>query len=52
MYGIRMVDTSDEDVVEALANLYRLTFFDGAAVPGFELRAWWHAHRADDGAPS
>ena len=37
MYRIRMVDASDDDVAETLADLHRLTFFDAAAMPQFDL---------------
>jgi GNAT superfamily N-acetyltransferase len=43
-----MVDTSDEDVAESLADLHRLTFFDAATMPQFELGAWWIAYHGDD----
>jgi GNAT superfamily N-acetyltransferase len=43
MYKIRMVDASDDDVAETLADLHRLTFFDTAAMPDFDLGAWWLA---------
>ena len=42
MYKIRIVDASDDDVVDTLADLHRLTFFDAAAMPQFELeRGGW-----------
>jgi hypothetical protein len=31
-----MVDASDDDVAEALADLHRLTFFDAEAMPDFD----------------
>lgn len=43
MYRIREVDGSDEDVAEILADLHRLTFFDGAPLPDFEQGYWWLA---------
>lgn len=49
MYRIRMVDASDDDIADTLADLHQLTFFDAAAVPQFELGAWWlayHGHEA------
>jgi len=48
MYRIRMVDASDDDVADTLADLHRLTFFDTAAMPDFDLGVWWLAHRGDD----
>ena len=48
MYKIRMVDGSDDDVAETLADLHRLTFFDAAALPDFEIGAWWLAYHGDD----
>lgn len=44
MYRIRMVDASDDDIADTLADLHQLTFFDAAAVPQFELGAWWLAY--------
>jgi len=43
-----MVDASDDDVAEILADLHRLTFFDAAAMPQFELWAWWLAYHGND----
>ena len=43
MYRIREVDGQDEDVAETLADLHRLTFFDGAPVPEFDQGNWWLA---------
>ncbi len=48
MYRIRIVDADDDDVAETLADLHRLTFFDGASVPQFEFGAWWLAYHNDD----
>ncbi|MBR0688978.1 GNAT family N-acetyltransferase [Bradyrhizobium manausense] len=48
MYRIRMVDASDDDVADILAELHRLTFFDAAAMPDFDLGAWWLAYCRDD----
>ena len=47
MYRIRMVDASDDDVADTLAQLHRLTFFDAAAMPAFDLGAWWLAYQRD-----
>lgn len=49
MYRIRMVDASDDDIAETLADLHQLTFFDAAAMPQFESGTWWlvyHGHEA------
>ena len=48
MYRIRMVDASEYDVAETLADLHRLTFFEAAAMPQFDLGAWWLAYHGDD----
>ena len=41
MYRIREVDGQDDDIAETLTELHRLTFFDGAPVPGFDHGHWW-----------
>jgi len=48
MYRIHIVDASDDDVADTLADLHRLTFFDAAAMPHFDLGAWWLAYHGDD----
>lgn len=48
MYRIRTVDASDDDVADTLDDLHRLTFFDAAAMPQFELGVWWLAYQGDD----
>jgi len=48
MYRIRMVDASDDDIADTLTELHRLTFFDTAATPKFDLGAWWLAYQGDD----
>ena len=48
MYRIHIVDADDEDVAETIADLHRLTFFDGASLPQFEFGAWWLAYHNDD----
>jgi GNAT superfamily N-acetyltransferase len=48
MYRIRIVDASDDDVVDTLSDLHQLTFFDAAAMPQFDLGAWWLAYHGDD----
>jgi hypothetical protein len=37
MYRIRIIDAPDDDIAETLADLHRLTFFDAAPLPQFEL---------------
>jgi hypothetical protein len=41
MYRIREVDKLDDDVAATLADLHRLTFFDGAPIPKFDQGHWW-----------
>ena len=36
MYRIRKVGGHDDEIADALADLNRLTFFDGAYIPEFE----------------
>lgn len=48
MYRIREVDAQDDDVVEVLADLHRLTFLDGAPLPEFEEGHWWLAFERTD----
>jgi GNAT superfamily N-acetyltransferase len=43
MYRIREVDGRDDEVADTLADLHRLTFFDGAPIPGFDRGHWWLA---------
>jgi GNAT superfamily N-acetyltransferase len=45
MYRIREVDGQDEDLVETLTELHRLTFFDSARIPEFDHGHWWLAFR-------
>lgn len=45
LYRIREVDAQDDEVADILAELHRLTFFDGAAIPDFEWGYWWLAYR-------
>lgn len=44
MYRIRAVDGRDEDIAETLSDLHRLTFFDTAPLPEFDLGHWWIAY--------
>ena len=41
MYRIREVDGHDEEIADTLAELHRLTFFDGAPIPAFDQGSWW-----------
>ena len=43
-----MVDASDDDVAEALADLHRLTFFDAEAMPDSIPGAWGLANFGDN----
>ncbi len=40
MYRIREVDGHDEEIADTLADLHRLTFFDGAPIPEFDQGHW------------
>lgn len=44
MYRIREVDGHDDEIADNLSALHALTFFDGAAVPEFEVGHWWLAY--------
>jgi GNAT superfamily N-acetyltransferase len=41
MYRIREVDGHDDEISDTLADLHRLTFFDGAPIPAFDQGNWW-----------
>src|SRR4051812_30443145 len=41
MYRIREVDGSEDEIADALTELHRLTFFDGAPIPPFDRGHWW-----------
>lgn len=43
IYKIREVDGSDDEISDTLADLHRLTFFDGAPLPDFSHGHWWLA---------
>jgi GNAT superfamily N-acetyltransferase len=43
MYRIRKIDAQDDEVLDTLGELHRLTFFDGAPVPEFDQGDWWLA---------
>ena len=42
-YRIREVDGHEEEIADVLAELHRLTFFRGAAIPCFASGYWWLA---------
>jgi hypothetical protein len=43
MYRIREVDGHDDEIMDTLADLHQLTFFDGASIPKFDHGHWWLA---------
>jgi len=43
MYRIRQIDAQDDEVLDTLGELHRLTFFDSAPVPEFDQGDWWLA---------
>ena len=45
MYLIREVDAFDEEVVELLTDLHRMTFLSSAPLPDFGVGHWWVACR-------
>lgn len=44
MYRVREVDGYDDAIADALTDLHRLTFFDGASIPEFGWGYWWLAY--------
>jgi hypothetical protein len=44
MYRIREVDGHNDEIADTLADLHRLTFFDGAPLPEFDWGHWWLAY--------
>jgi GNAT superfamily N-acetyltransferase len=44
-YRIREADGQEDDIADTLADLHRLTFFDGASIPAFDGGYWWLAYR-------
>lgn len=44
LYRIGEVDAHDDDIADGLAELHRLTFFDGAPIPDFDWGYWWMAY--------
>jgi GNAT superfamily N-acetyltransferase len=45
VYRVRKADAQDDEVADTLAELHRLTFFDGAPIPDFDWGYWWLAYR-------
>jgi len=43
VYRVREADAQDDEVADTLAELHRLTFFDGAPIPDFDWGYWWLA---------
>jgi GNAT superfamily N-acetyltransferase len=43
VYRVRKADAQDDEVADTLAELHRLTFFDGAPIPDFDWGYWWLA---------
>jgi GNAT superfamily N-acetyltransferase len=43
IYRVREADAQDDEVADTLAELHRLTFFDGAPIPDFDWGYWWLA---------
>ena len=48
MYRIRIVDGTDDEIADTLAGLHRQTFFDAAAMPQFDVGAWWLTYCGHD----
>jgi GNAT superfamily N-acetyltransferase len=44
MYRIRVVDTTDDEIVQTLVDLHQLTFLDSASLPQFDCGSWWLAY--------
>ncbi|MGC4083121.1 MAG: GNAT family N-acetyltransferase [Vicinamibacterales bacterium] len=47
MYRIRAVDSHDEDAIDELTEIHRMTFLDTATIPDFEEGHWWVAYQGD-----
>jgi len=48
MYRIREVNGHEDEIADTLAELYYLTFFNGARLPDFDQGHWWLAvHEAN-----
>jgi hypothetical protein len=43
-YRIREVDGQDDEIADTLADIHRLTFFNGASLPDFDWGHWWLAY--------
>jgi GNAT superfamily N-acetyltransferase len=43
-YRVREVDGQDDEIADTLADLHRLTFFNGADLPDFDWGHWWLAY--------
>jgi len=43
MYRIRQIDAQDDEVLDTLGELHRLTFFDSAPLLEFDQGDWWLA---------
>ncbi len=43
MYKIRQIDAQEDEALETLEELHRLTFFNSAPMPEFDLGDWWLA---------
>jgi hypothetical protein len=43
-YRIREVDGRDDEIVDILTELHRMTFLGGASVPPFDRGHWWLAY--------
>jgi len=43
IYSIREVDGEDEEILDTLSDLHRLTFFESAPLPPFDWGHWWLA---------
>jgi GNAT superfamily N-acetyltransferase len=44
IYRVREVEGQDDDIADVLADLHRLTFFNGACLPDFDRGHWWLAY--------
>jgi hypothetical protein len=44
IHKIERVIGQDDEIADTLADLHRLTFFDGASIPAFDWGHWWLAY--------
>jgi GNAT superfamily N-acetyltransferase len=44
VHRIERVIGQDDEIADTLADLHRLTFFDGASIPAFDWGHWWLAY--------